>query len=139
MTSLERLTAKEASEELSKINGRGKWKRRNKFNAVRTILDGFKFDSKKEAECWSYLKRRERAGEIDCLERQVKYELAAFAQTPEGVSHPVKVCTYKADFRYYDKIRKAWVIADAKGVKTALFNLKMKLMKANHGIEVELM
>jgi len=113
--------------------------RRNKYNAIRTMIGDLRFDSKKEAECWTYLRARERAGEIDCLERQVKYELAAFAQTPEGVSHPVKVCTYKADFRYFDKLRKAWVVADAKGVKTALFNLKMKLMKANHGIEVELM
>jgi hypothetical protein len=139
MTSLERLTAAEAGEELSKISGKGKWKRRNKFNAIKTVLDGFRFDSKKEAECWSYLKKRERAGEIECLERQVKYELAAFAQTPDGVSYPAKVCVYKADFRYFDKARKEWVVADAKGVKTALFNLKMKLMRANHGIEVELM
>lgn len=139
MTSLERITAHEAKEEISKINGRGKWSRRNKFNAVRTILDGVKFDSKKEAQCWQFLKARERAGEIKDLRRQVKFELHAYSQSGAFEPKPVKICTYIADFQYLDVALNKIVVADAKGVKTALFNLKKKLMKANHNIDVELM
>jgi hypothetical protein len=136
MTSLECLTASEAREEVAKINGRGKYSRRNKFNAVRTIIGDIAFASKKEAQCWQFLKARERAGEIEKLERQVKYEL--FGACPGG-NAVKKICTYIADFRYFDRQRKQTIVADAKGVKTALFNLKAKLMKVCHGIEVELM
>lgn len=136
MTSLECLTPTEAREEIAKISGRGKYSRRNKFNAVRTIIGGIAFASKKEAQCWQFLKARERAGEIENLERQVKYELYGSTRDAGIVG---KVCTYIADFRYFDRQRKQTIVADAKGVKTALFNLKAKLMKICHGIEVELM
>ena len=121
--------------EISRALGKGKYPRRSKFNAVKTILDGHRFDSKKEAECWTYLKARERAGEIEHLERQVRFKL--FARGIDGSGHPI--CTYVADFRFFDKKRGYSVVADAKGVKTALFNLKAKMLKANYGIEVELM
>lgn len=113
--------------------------RRNKFNAIKTMIGDLRFDSKKEAQCWTYLKARERAGEIHSLERQVKYPLFAWSEWMFAGPKAVKLCTYIADFRYYDNKRNAWIVADAKGVKTALFRLKAKLMKANHGIEVELM
>ena len=32
--------------------------RRNKFNAIKTMIGELKFDSKKEAQCWTYLKSR---------------------------------------------------------------------------------
>lgn len=126
------MTSEELRAEVLKIRGSAKKARRNKFNAVRQVFEGLRFDSKKELECWQYLKARLRAGEITLLERQVKFEL--FAHSTTG---PVKVCTYIADFRFREGDRT--VVADAKGVKTALFNLKSKLMKACHGIEVELM
>jgi hypothetical protein len=136
MTSLDRLTPEEAAKEREVISGRGKWSRRNKYNAVKTIIGEHRFDSRKEVECWQYLRARERAGEIEKLERQVKYELWGAHPTMGQVQ---KVCTYVADFRYFDKTKNETVVADAKGVKTALFNLKSKLMLACHGIEVELM
>ncbi len=108
--------------------------RRNKFNAIKTMIGELRFDSKKEAQCWTFLMARLRAGEIENLERQVKYTLFAFSE-----AGAVKVCTYIADFRYRDKKTGATVVSDAKGVKTALFNLKAKMMKVNYGIEVELM
>lgn len=120
--------------DLPRLRAAARKGRKNKYNAIRTIVDGVKFDSKKEAECWQFLKARLRAGEIQNLERQVKYAL--FAHSDRG---PVQLCTYVADFRYYDKAKCRTVIADAKGVKTATFRLKAKLMKANYGIEVELM
>ena len=134
MTSLERLTAKEASEELSKINGRGKWKRRNKFNAVRTMIGELRFDSKKEANDYLYFMRLKAAGEIRDYRRQVRFELSA-----HSLDGPVKLCTYVADHVFFDVKKNCERVVDSKGVKTALFKLKAKLMKANHGIEVELM
>lgn len=139
MTDLSRqgMTAAELRLEVSKLYGRSqasKKGRRNKFNAIRTIVDGLKFDSRKEAECWQFLKARLRAGEIQNLERQVRYQLTAFSE-----AGPVDLCAYVADFRYFDVKKNQTVVADAKGVKTALFKLKAKLMLANHGISIELM
>lgn len=132
---LEKISAKDAQEVVAKINGRGRYPRRNKFNAIRTIVGEHSFHSKREAEAWKYLKIRETAGEIRDLKRQVPFKLAAFGKNGEAIY----VCTYLADFQYFDVKRAAVVTADSKGVRTALFNLKAKMMKANHGIEVELM
>lgn len=134
--SLEHLTASEAREELKAIHGRahGRGKgRRNKFNAVRTVVGDLKFDSKREAAAWLDLKKRERAGEISDLRRQVRFELLAYCSTG-----PVKACAYVADFQYLDNATNKIVVADAKGVVTQLFKLKAKMLKANYGIEVEL-
>lgn len=135
MGTLEAIPAQDAQEVVAKINGRGRCPRKNKFNAIKTIIGEHRFDSKKEAQCWQFLKARERAGEIEKLERQVKYELFAFM--PDGAGK--KICTYIADFRYFDNKLGRQIVADAKGVRTALFKLKAKLMLANHGIDIELM
>ena len=108
--------------------------RRNKFNACRTLVGDLVFHSKREAADWQYLKIRERAGEISDLRRQVKFELSA--HSPNG---PVKLCTYIADFVFFDHAKNREVVADSKGCITALFKLKAKLMLANHGIAVELL
>lgn len=109
-------------------------RRRNKYNAIRTIVGEHVFDSKREADAWIYLKHRENAGEIKDLKRQVSFGLHAHSE-----SGPVKACRYIADFQYWDVAKQQMIVADAKGVKTALFKLKAKLLKANYGIEVELM
>ncbi len=107
---------------------------KSKFNAMRTIVDGVKFASKREAEDWCDLKQRERAGEISNLQRQVSYELFAYSQ-----GAPVKVCTYIADFVFFDREKNSEVVADSKGISTAEFKLKAKLFKANYGKEIELL
>ena len=40
----------------------------NKYNAVKTTIDGIKFDSKKEAKYYLYLKDKLEKGEIYNLE-----------------------------------------------------------------------
>lgn len=117
-----------------KLLGKTRLHGANKYKAVRTIIDGVKFHSKREAEDWCDLKQRERAGEITNLRRQVAFEL--FAHTPAG---PVKICTYVADFVFFDREKDREVVADSKGVSTALFKLKAKLFKANYGREIELL
>lgn len=64
------------------------------------------------------------------------------------VAHPQKryrldvngqhICDYLADFAYYDKERHTTVVEDCKGYMTEVARLKLKLMAAVHGIDVEL-
>lgn len=50
----------------------------------------------------------------------------------------VHVCDYMPDFRYFDLERGRVVVEDTKGLMTREAELKLRLMAAVHGIEVEL-
>lgn len=100
----------------------------NKYKAQRTLLDGIAFDSKAEASYYAGLKLRERAGEVCDVELQRPYAL-----TVNGVL----VATYKADFVFWDNILRCRRIVDTKGVSTPVFRLKQKLMRACHGLTIE--
>jgi hypothetical protein len=91
----------------------------SKFKAVKTVLDGITFASKKEAKRYTELKLLERAGEISRLELQPRYDI---------IINGVKVCTYVADFSYFDKSSR--VVEDVKGMKTPVYRLKKKLVEA---------
>lgn len=101
----------------------------NKYNAKKTYVDGIKFDSKKEARRYCELNVLLKAGDISNLELQPRYDI---------VINGVKVCFYKADFRYMQdgKI----VVEDVKGSKQGeayrMFRLKSKLVKACYGIDI---
>lgn len=97
----------------------------SKYNAVKTVVNGIRFDSKKEARRYGQLKLLERSGNITELSLQPRFDL-----TINGC----KCGFYKADFRYIENNKE--VIEDVKGVKTAVYNLKKKLVKAIHGIEI---
>lgn len=102
----------------------------HKFNAVRTEVDGISFDSKAEAHYYAQLRMLEKAGEIEGLELQPKFPI---------VVNGVKVCTYIADFRYRvvkGKSASLTVVADKKGVRTPVYNLKKKLVKAIYDIDI---
>ena len=74
----------------------------------------------------------ERAGAIRDLERQIKYDIIVNDQ---------KICRYIADFRYTqveEDGSETKIVEDAKGVETADFKLKKKLMLAVHGIDIKL-
>ncbi|MGD9714830.1 MAG: DUF1064 domain-containing protein [Thermomicrobiales bacterium] len=101
-------------------------KKPSKYKAVRTTLDGITFASKREAERYATLKLLEKAGDITKLELQPRYPLVVNDQL---------VGNYVADFRYRDEQGNT-VVEDAKGVKTPVYKLKKKLMKAIYGIEV---
>lgn len=97
---------------------------RKKFGSIETEVDGFKFASKREAKRWGELRLMEKAGQIKKLARQVVYDL-----TVNGI----KVCDYIADFVYE---KPELTIEDCKGMRTPVYILKAKLMKAVHGIEI---
>ena len=103
---------------------------RNKFHAKKTEFMGIKFDSKWEAERYAQLNLLLRAGEIENLETQVRFDL---------IINDSKICTYVADFTYYEKNKegeKLFIVEDAKGLETAVFKLKKKLMLAMKGIDI---
>src|SRR3546814_11142842 len=93
----------------------------SKYRAQRTDVDGITFDSKAEARRYSQLKLLETAREIKDLELQPSYPIQI-----EGV----KVCTYKADFTYLDRLTGKRVVEDVKGFKTPVYRLKKTLVKA---------
>ena len=71
----------------------------------------------------------EKGGLIRDLEQQPRFRLDVNGQ---------HICDYIADWRYVDMERCCTVVEDAKGVLTSECRLKLKLMAACHGINVEL-
>ena len=105
--------------------------RRSKYRAQPQIVNGERFASKLEARRWAELQILERAGEIRALRRQVWFPLTV---NGELVAH------YVADSVYEDK-RESWalVVEDQKSPATrklSTYRLKVKLMRACHGIEI---
>lgn len=103
-----------------------------KYRNHRTTVDGIEFDSKAEASRWLELKTMERAGLISDLARQVPFELTSTMRAPSGKI--VRPITYVADFVYTEKGAK--VVEDVKGMKTAEYRIKAKLMMFVHCIEI---
>lgn len=85
------------------------------------------YDSKREARRAEELAWMQRAGEIQDLREQVRFELVP-KQEGERAVH------YIADF-VYSKDGQT-VVEDAKGHRTAMYRLKRKLMLWVHGIRI---
>jgi hypothetical protein len=106
------------------LSGSGPTKR-NKYRNKPTEIDGIEFPSQKEAGRWVYLSRLQKAGRISGLRRQVTFPLRV---------NGAIVARYRADFVYLeDGVR---VVEDTKGVRTAVFKLKRRLMMAIYDIEI---
>lgn len=100
----------------------------SKYRAIKTVIDGIKFDSKREAQYYQIFKCQERAGEIRELKLQVPYEFKLNGK---------KMFTYKADFTYLDKEGKQHII-DVKGIETSVFRLKKKIIEEDKKIKIEI-
>lgn len=70
----------------------------SKYYNQKITVDGITFDSKKEYRRYRELCLMERAGEIDNLERQVKFELIPTQKKNGKVVE--RACSYVADFVY---------------------------------------
>jgi hypothetical protein len=97
--------------------------RADKYNARKTIVDGIRFDSAKEAKRYGELKLLERAGVISGLTLQPKFAL-------------VIKQTYVADFSYTETATGEAIIEDVKGFLTAEYKRKRKAMRQQHGITI---
>ena len=100
-----------------------------KYKNKKIQIDGFTFDSKLEGKHYSQLKLLERAGEIEELELQVKFNL---------IVHDIKIGFYKADFKFFDLKENKQRVVDSKGYDTPVSKLKRKMVKAIYGIDVEI-
>ena len=103
-------------------------KKPSKYRNTPVIHDGIRFASKAEGKRYLELKLLERAGEIHSLNLQVRYELRVLDD---------KVCTYVADFVYFDK-RNVIHVEDVKGMLTPEFKLKARLFRIVMGTEIEI-
>lgn len=106
-------------------------KRRSKYGAVKTTVDGIVFHSAKEARRYQELKLLVRAGEISDLALQPKYPICIEGEHgfEPAIAH------YVADFQYYTREGEL-VVEDVKGVRTPVYRLKKKLVEAMHGIRI---
>lgn len=123
-------------------------KLKNKYNNKKVIVDGIEFDSKKEAKRYQELKTLERAGHITDLKRQVKYVLIPAQYEPSDEVYvkgkdkgkPKKgrlierECAYYADFVYC--CNGETIVEDTKGVRTAEYIIKRKLMLFIYSIRI---
>jgi hypothetical protein len=97
----------------------------NKYNAMRTEIDGIVFHSKREASRYAELKLLQQAGTIDGLKLQVNM--------------PVKIngkhiCRYMADFHYTEGGK--LVVEDVKGYRTPVYKLKKKMVEAFYDCKI---
>jgi hypothetical protein len=100
--------------------------KRSKYRNVKVVVDGIRFDSKREAAYYNNLVLCKRTGAIKDLQLQVPFVLSVNGH---------KICTYRADFVVDWSNGKTEVI-DVKGVKTKEYLLKKKLMFAVHNITI---
>lgn len=100
---------------------------RNKYGNRRTVTDGIAFDSKREAARYTELRLLERGGIIYGLELQKRYEL--IPKSKHG-----KALWYIADFVYTENGQT--VVEDVKGLRTAVYRLKKRIMAERYGIVI---
>lgn len=100
----------------------------SKYNSRKTTVDGFTFDSKKEAKRYLELKQMEKDGLIHNLQLQVPFVLIpSFEVVVDGKKRKRRPITYVADFVYYRDDEK--VIEDVKGLRTPVYKIKKKLFE----------
>lgn len=93
---------------IEQLNAHQGKKKPSKSRNEKTVVDGIRFDSKKEAARYKDLKLMEKAGQLDFL----------ILQQPFPVSiGPHKICDYIADFYYREKGGES-VVEDCKGMRT---------------------
>lgn len=99
-----------------------------KYRNVPEIVDGLRFDSRREARRYQELRLLEAAGMITDLcadKRQLHYRCVVNSEL---------ICTYTPDFRYREG--GTLIIEDCKGVRTQVYLLKAKLVHALFGVTI---
>jgi len=108
-----------------------------KYRNQPTVVEGHRFDSKKEARRYQELRYLEQKGVIENLALQVAFELAPSVRF-EDEKRAKPALKYVADFVYSEGGRR--IVEDVKSgatAKAAAYRIKRHLMKAVHGIEVK--
>ena len=113
-------------ENLKKILWKGMVGTTSKYGSKKVIINGIKFDSKKEGKRYLELKMLERAGEIKELELQKEFVLQPSFKK-NGKTY--RKTTYKADFYYFSIKDNKYIVEDVKGFKTDVYMLKKKIFE----------
>ncbi len=95
----------------------------HKYRAQATVVDGIRFDSKKEARYYGELKLRQRAGEVLCFLRQVPIHL------PGQTRLVIDFLEFYTDGSVH--------FVDTKGVQTETFRLKRRQVEDLYPFDVE--
>ena len=105
--------------------------KQNKYKNKKVIVDGIKFDSKKEMSYYIKLSMLQNLGKISELKTQVKFELQPSFEFNGKKIRPIY---YIADFTYIQDGKLH--IVDTKGIRTDVYKLKKKMMMYK-GYEIE--
>ena len=99
-------------------------RKKNKYNARKTVMCGHTFDSQREAEWYMILREKQRLGKIKHIECQPTYTLLEDFRDNQG--KPQKPITYTPDFLVeYDDGRRE--VIEVKGMRTRDYLLRKKL------------
>lgn len=109
-------------------------KKKHKYGAQPTMVDGIRFASKKEAERWLVLQAEEKLGEIRNLRRQIRYGLAVVHWSGQIVF----IGEYIPDFEYERKVDRLWIriVEDVKGFRTQQYRWKKRHFEAQYGDKI---
>lgn len=102
--------------------------KRRKYGNIKVVVDGIKFDSKKESMRYRQLKFLEKHGDISELECQPKFKYFIGDKW---------IFTYSADFRF--KQDGKTVIEDVKSVatqKNSTYRLKKKIVETQFSVKI---
>ena len=108
---------------------------RPKYGNSKVVVDGQKYDSKKEFKRAGELAAQERLGLISHLERQKKFVLQP---SFKFAGHTIREISYVADFVYVENGTQ--VVEDVKSPitrKNPVYLIKKKMMMYVHGIEIK--
>tara|TARA_R100001377_G_C3177555_1_gene105356 strand:+ start:347 stop:667 length:321 start_codon:yes stop_codon:yes gene_type:complete len=92
---------------------------RNKFNAIKQVYKGIKFDSKKEFHRYLELEKLYKLGIIKKLEVHPRYDLMV---------NGIKIGRYTADFRYIHNDETVVEDVKSKVTKTRDYMLRKKIL-----------
>jgi len=110
--------------ELQNKEKKAKEMKKNKFNAVKTIINNIKFDSKREAKRFNELEVLKRNGIVNFFFRQVSFDL------PGNLK-------YKLDFLVFWKDGKI-TFEDVKGMRIRTSMNKIKQVEDIYNIKIDL-
>ncbi len=99
-------------------------KKRNKYNARKTWIDGICFDSQIEGDYYCQLKLLLRAGQIDGFCRQARFVITDGKNGGGGTEYVADFIVFYPDGSYR--------IVDVKGKETDVFKLKKKSFKEKY-------
>lgn len=102
-------------------------KKTNKYNAVKTEIDGVVFDSKKEAERYACLRLLAKEGKVKNLQRQVRFVLQdEFINNDKQKVRPI---FYIADFCYERNGIKFVEDVKSPATRTQIYKIKKKMFQ----------